>query len=89
MQNIIHQYVTLDKIEFNQFNKNINFPNNENVPDTNKIEDKSLQKAVEDFEKDLIKKLLEKNQWHRGQVSKILNINYRTLLRKIKRYGLK
>ncbi len=47
-----------------------------------------LRTAVQNFEKRYITHLLEKNQWHRGKVSSVLNIDCRTLFRKIKEFGL-
>jgi DNA-binding NtrC family response regulator len=49
----------------------------------------TLQNAIAIFEKQYIEFLLADNNWHRGRVSDILNINRKTLFRKIKSYDLK
>ncbi len=48
----------------------------------------TLKDAVNEFEKKLILKTLEKNRWHKGKVASILGIDPKTLYRKMKRYGI-
>jgi DNA-binding NtrC family response regulator len=48
----------------------------------------TFQEAVEAFEKEVLKKALLHNDWHRGNTAKQLNIPSKTLYNKIKRYGL-
>ena len=47
-----------------------------------------LQSWLTCFEKKIILKTLEEHNWHRGNTAKALNIHYRSLLRKMKTYGI-
>ena len=47
-----------------------------------------LQSFVSRFEKNVILEVLEKHNWHRGKTAAALKIHYRSLLRKMKRYGI-
>jgi PAS domain S-box-containing protein len=51
-------------------------------------EKKDLSASVEDFEKDIILKALEKNRWHKEKTALELGISRRTLFRKLKIHGL-
>ena len=53
------------------------------------IQETTLRKAVECFEAKYIQSVLEKNYWHQINTSKILDIDRKTLARKIKRHGLR
>jgi len=44
--------------------------------------------TLQDFEKNLIQKILQENNWNKHKAAKRLNINRSTLYGKIKRYGL-
>jgi two-component system response regulator AtoC len=46
------------------------------------------EKAVYKIEKEIIKKVLDENNWNRKKTAKILRISYRTLLYKIKEIGI-
>ena len=90
LQNAVHQYLTFNKIDFlNQ--EESSQSNQEELPDTirvNEEQNPDLSDAMQDFEKQYIQKTLEQNKWHRSKAAKILGIDRRTLLRKIKAYGL-
>ncbi len=47
-----------------------------------------LQSWLTCFEKNLILKTLEEQNWHRGNAARVLKIHYRSLLRKMKNYGI-
>lgn len=47
-----------------------------------------LQTTISRFEKKMILQVLEENNWHRGNTANALQIHYRSLLRKMKRYGI-
>ncbi len=49
---------------------------------------KASQKAIEETEKNLISKALNQTNWNRRKASQLLGISYRSLLYKIKEYGL-
>ena len=44
--------------------------------------------TLHDYEKNLILKTLQENNWNKHKTAKILNINRSTLYGKMKRYGL-
>jgi len=90
LQNVIQRYLTLNKIEFSEL-KQVSHeePKQRITTVDNKREEKPLQGVINQTEKQLILSMLEKHQWRRNEVAKLLDINYRTLLRKIKKYDLK
>ncbi len=59
---------------------------NNDIQDTEEYVEESL--SLDDVEKDMIRKALEKNNGKRKNAAKDLNISERTLYRKIKEYGL-
>jgi len=90
LQNVVQRYVTLDRIDFMEMDPSVT-ADSQGIPESVKnisVEDKTLQSVVEAAEKKMILGLLEKYRWHRGDVAAILDVNYRTLLRKMKKYGL-
>jgi PAS domain S-box-containing protein len=90
LQNTIHRYVTLKKIEFG------GHPSieSEQLGSTSvQGEDSftgriSLAEAKERFEKGYILDLLQKCRWHRGRTATALNINRKTLFKKMRQYGI-
>lgn len=46
------------------------------------------QRVVEKVEMEAILKVLEYTHWHRKKAARLLGVNYRTLLNKIRKYGL-
>ncbi|MCF8067367.1 MAG: sigma 54-interacting transcriptional regulator [Desulfobacterales bacterium] len=90
LQNVVQRYVTLNKIDFMDISST-ETDDFQQIPeniDFNRFDEKPLQSFVDDVEKKVIQSLLEKHRWRRRDVSNILDINYRTLLRKIKKHGL-
>jgi PAS domain S-box-containing protein len=90
LQNAVQRYVTLNRIDFIDMDSPAvadprGFPETVNAAS---VEERPLQAVVEEVEKKTILGLLEKHRWHRGDVAAVLDINYRTLLRKIKKYDL-
>lgn len=59
---------------------------NDDIQDTEEYVEESL--SLDDVEKDMIRKALDKNHGKRKNAAKDLNISERTLYRKIKEYGL-
>lgn len=82
----------LEKIENTHFNENNHFKinqnqnQNSNIQDTEEILEESL--LIEDKEKELIRKALEKYQGKRRNAAEELGISERTLYRKIKEYKI-
>ena len=61
--------------------------NNDNIQDTEAVEEAETM-SLDEVEKEMIKKALERNRGRRRAAAKELNISERTLYRKIKVYGL-
>ena len=61
--------------------------NNDNIQDTEAVEDAEAM-SLDEVEKEMIKKALERNRGRRRAAAKELNISERTLYRKIKLYDL-
>lgn len=60
-------------------------PNIKNISSLKEIRDKAVYK----LEEEIIKKVLDENNWNRKKTAKILKISYRTLLYKVKGMGIK
>jgi DNA-binding NtrC family response regulator len=58
----------------------------DDIQDTEEYVEESL--SIDDVERDLIRKALEKHHGKRKSAARDLNISERTLYRKIKEYGL-
>ncbi len=63
-----------------------NITHNENIEDINEIQEETL--SLEEVEKDMIKKALERHNGKRRNAAEDLKISERTLYRKIKEYNL-
>ena len=61
--------------------------NDDNIQDTEAVEEAETM-SLDEVEKEMIKKALERNRGRRRAAAKELNISERTLYRKIKVYGL-
>nr|MCR4765365.1 helix-turn-helix domain-containing protein [Bacteroidaceae bacterium] len=61
--------------------------NDDNIQDTVAVEEAETM-SLDDVEKEMIKKALERNHGRRRAAAKELDISERTLYRKIKLYGL-
>lgn len=87
LQNVIHRYVTLNRFELMgsayPFGPEKPFPAGE-PPGMENMKD-----AVLRFEKNLIRRALAHNQWHRGKTAAALGINRRTLFAKIRHHEIK
>ncbi len=84
LQNVLYQFLSLGKLEFldpdSLSHGRLAVANDE---------DQSLKEAVAEFEKDLIARTLTRCNRKKGQVSKVLGVDRKTLFRKMKRYGIK
>jgi DNA-binding NtrC family response regulator len=54
--------------------------------DRNRI---GLRQTMVGLEKRLIVRALERTRWHRGKAAELLQLNYKTLQRKMKAHGIK
>ena len=95
LQNVLRRYVTLNHFDLSEM------PLKREVAEKNQNIDpvidfapgivspqSTLPASVEAYEKQLILKVLEKNQWHRGKAAKDLGVHRRTLFKKIKKYRI-
>ncbi len=81
LQNIIERSVLLCNSDYLEINEISLKSNNSILKNSNNYE-YSLKDAIEEFKKDYIIKLLEKNNWNQTKTAKILNIQ-RTYLSKL------
>jgi PAS domain S-box-containing protein len=87
LQSVIQRYLAVGNFDFLNFNEKEEPKRSEkdvfrmpDVPD--------LRGAVERFERDFIRSVLNHNQWHRGKAASALGIDPKTLYSKMKKIGL-
>ena len=87
LQNVLQRYTTLKHFDFSEILEN--FPDDISLSDEDdKLHEMDFKTAVENLEKRLIQKALEKTRWHKANAAELLNLPRRTLFRKIKEYEL-
>jgi PAS domain S-box-containing protein len=89
LQNILRRYITFKNLDFLQTIS----PNDLKLKDNPEHESFAhnitpLKEAMEEFEKKHIQNVLNQNHWHKKKSANSLNINRKTLFRKMKIYGL-
>lgn len=84
LQNAVSRYITLGKIDFTTEKIKTETNSYENFYNDISSTEKGLDKVMAQIEKKVILKILEKYQWNRGKTAKHLNIDPKTLYRKIK-----
>ena len=90
LRNVIQRYVTLETLDI--MRRQTQTPRREAM-DLDLETDfgyqiKDYQTAMEKFEKTLITKVLEQNNWHKEKTAKRLGLNRRTLFRRLNKLGL-
>ena len=87
LQNTLHRYMSTRTLDFlNVAGGKAPTPVDDLwVPDG---DGQTLRAAVHEFEQRYIRRLLDRHHWHRTKVAKILGVDRRTLLRKIRALGL-
>lgn len=96
LENFIQRYVVLGNVEeiiseLNQIAKKdiSNDKNNGNPPKTAQLSLKEVHReAIRKAETEVISRALEKANWNSKKAANILNVSYKSLLNKIKEYGL-
>jgi len=90
LQNFIHRYISGADTEFFEFKADGAGGIGETAEGVlqKDRDDHSLQTWLTEFEKAAILKTLNDHNWHRGRAARALKIHYRSLLRKMKRYGI-
>ena len=88
LQNAVHRYMALGQIDLpgNKLKFDRIVP--EDFYNVQKILSPDLNTIMMDFEKKVILHALERHRWNRGKTAKFLNIDRKTLYRKIRVYNL-
>ncbi len=88
LQNMLRRFLTVGSLDFIDLGSD-SIQETEKAPADNLgLEGMDLFASVENFEKRLIIKTLEKNRWHKEKTASELGISRRTLFRKLKNYEL-
>ncbi len=86
LQNLLRRYVSVGSLDFIDLEPVRG--DQKDSGDPSAIKRKNLPDAVADYERGLIKKSLDENQWHKDRTAVALGISRRTLFRKLKNYEL-
>jgi DNA-binding NtrC family response regulator len=89
LQNALHSYLTLGKLNLmGQITMAENEERDLALAEMS-LAREGLNANMAAIEKRLILKALEQTRWHRGRAAAALKLNYKTLQRKMKNYGIK
>ena len=90
LENIIHRYVILNRLDiFDSLGQKVQWQTRLNPAESwTGRENNSLRQQVEQYEKQVITRCLQDNQWQKGRVASILGINRKTLYSKINSYQI-
>jgi PAS domain S-box-containing protein len=86
LQNVVNQYLALKQIVFSSFGPDQGV-RDKDIQHTETISG-TLASRVNDFERKIILNQLVEHEWNKSKVSKILNIDRKTLDAKIKKYAI-
>jgi PAS domain S-box-containing protein len=90
LQNLVQRYITTRKIGMLESSPKPIESVSQNGELRGEIElTENLKTTLGAYEKQIIKSLLSKHNWHRGKVARELGIDYRTLLRKMTKFRVK
>lgn len=84
LQNALYQYFTLGTISLGGHEVVVR----DGSRPPARPDDKSLTEAMDAFEQEYIRSVLEANAWHRSRTAEALGVDRRTLFRKMKQYDL-
>jgi len=88
LKNALYRYLTVGRLDFIE-PPGIGPVGSDDVPDRELAQQElRLHEAVEQLEKRLIVRTLDQHHWHRTNAATTLGIPRRSLLRKMKKYGL-
>jgi len=90
LQNAIHRYLTLNKLDFMDASTAGSSPAETGPAPIIKPTGSSreLHSAMARFEREFLQQVLHEHQWHRGRAAAALDINRKTLFKKIKQHGI-
>ena len=87
LQNTIHRFVSLKKLDFIEMDS-LETIDGEDMSDIDFDDSLSLSQSMENYEKKLLEKALNKHNWHKSRASEALKIDRKTLFNKMKKYDL-
>jgi DNA-binding NtrC family response regulator len=85
LQNALQRYVTLKRLDFDD---DLHESQSEMEEHTSLPEGLGLQTALEQFERHYIGKCLTQNNGHKGKTAEMLEIDAKTLYRRMKKYRI-
>ena len=89
LQNVLQRYLATKRLVFKRFREIKRARKGEiSGAETFSPKGQKLSEAVEQFEKQYIRSILEQNRWSRTKTAAVLGIDLKTLYRKMKRYKL-
>jgi len=88
LQNVLRRFLTVGRLDFIDLGSDMTQKTEKGSDDVLPVGETDLFSSVENFEKNVIIKALEKNRWHKEKTASELGISRRTLFRKLKNYGL-
>lgn len=89
LQNVLQRLMTIKRLDLDLVLDNFTAETDERLPlPKNPSPGKGLKTLMEIYEKQLILAALKKNKWHRVKSATDLNINRKTLFKKMKQHGV-
>lgn len=89
LHNVLHTYITLGKLDLmGQISDMAGFEG-PGAPELALCGGDSLRQRMDSLEKQILLRALEAARWHRGRAAEALQLNYKTLQRKMKAHGIK
>jgi transcriptional regulator with PAS, ATPase and Fis domain len=88
LQNVLHRYLTVKHLDFMDMPRSPAISSDKGSTDDLDLEGLSFHCALKGFEKRLILKALEYNQWHKAKAASHLGLPRRTFFRKLKYLGI-
>jgi PAS domain S-box-containing protein len=88
LQNVLHTYITLGKLDL-MGQIAVTADSRRSAGDTPPTGGQGLRRRMEAVEKRMILDALDASRWHRGRAAAALQLNYKTLQRKMKAHGIK
>ena len=87
LANVLQRFVTLNKIDLKGLSLRPIAPERE-MAGLEIAPDQNYYEIMSAFEKKVLSRTLQENQWHRGNASEKLGINRKTLFQKLKKHGI-
>ncbi|RLB15229.1 MAG: hypothetical protein DRG35_04330 [Deltaproteobacteria bacterium] len=88
LQNVLHRYLTFKRLDLIEIGNPKPVSSHNGSTEQFAPEGLNFHATVKSFEKDLILKVLQSNQWHKAKAASMLGLPRRTFFRKLKYLGL-